>query len=217
MSKFHDVPAQKQPNFAQAVSRAAELRQKYGDNIVGIVTKQYSERLEPYGYHGIPHWERVLVNGLMLKQMIPDHVSEDVLFLFALFHDSKRENEGHDILHGMRGADYFKQCHDEGLIPLHLMTNDLAPMQIISTVVKACSYHTMNLFDGNPRVAACFDADRLDLERVGIYPDITKLNYQTAITRELIYSCSTRARELLSTPIFRSEDEATKRDITYAS
>lgn len=217
MSKFSALAAQGQISFEQAVNRAVELKQKYGRNLVGIVTRQYSERLEPYGYHGIPHWERVLVNGLMLKQMLPDHVSEDVLFLFALFHDSKRENEEYDILHGMRGADYFKRCHDEGLIPLHLIPTDLEPMQIISTVVKACSYHTMNLFDGNSRVAACFDADRLDLERVGIYPDITKLNYQTAISKQLIYECSIRARELLTTPIFRNEDESEKRHIANAS
>lgn len=217
MSKFHSQKAVRAPSYEQAVEKALVLKNKYGDELVDIVTSQYKERLDPLGYHGIPHWERVLINGLMLKQMLPDYVCEDTIFLFALFHDSKRVNEGHDILHGMRGADYFKQCFDSGFIDPTLLGSESKSLSIISSVVKACSYHTLNLFDGNSKVAACYDADRLDLERVGIYPDVTKLNYQTAISKDLIYECSMRARQLLSTPIFRSEHEARKRHIAYAS
>jgi len=205
MCKFVNEVATAKPNYEQAVKRAIELRDKYGLELVDIVTEQYTQRLEALGFHGIPHWERVLINGLMLKQMLPDRVCEDTLFLFALFHDSKRENEGSDFLHGIRGGHYFRTCVEEGFIDMRIVGSEPKAKTVYTSVVKACANHTSNLFDGNPKVAACFDADRLDLNRVRVYPDITKLNYQTAISEQLIYECSERALRMTDTPIFRRE------------
>lgn len=205
MCKFINEAAEAKPDYQQAVKRAIELRDKYGLRLVDIVTEQYKQRLEELGFHGIPHWERVLINGLMLKQMLPSRVCEDTLFLFALFHDSKRENEGHDIMHGLRGAAYFETCVEHGFVGMKIVGSEQKAKTVYTSVVKACSYHTTSLFDGNPKVAACYDADRLDLNRVRIYPDITKLNYQTAISEKLIYECSERALRMADTPIFRRE------------
>lgn len=36
---------------------------------------------------------------------------------------------------------------------------------------QACRLHTSALRTGNPTIDACFDADRLDLGRVGVTPD----------------------------------------------
>ena len=36
---------------------------------------------------------------------------------------------------------------------------------------KACRYHTTERKTGNPTIDVCFDADRLDLSRVGIRPN----------------------------------------------
>lgn len=40
---------------------------------------------------------------------------------------------------------------------------------------EACRLHTVELKTGNPTIDACFDADRLDLWRVGIAPDPNRL------------------------------------------
>ena len=40
-----------------------------------------------------------------------------------------------------------------------------------SLLEKACRYHTTEHRTGNPTIDVCFDADRLDLCRVGIVPN----------------------------------------------
>jgi len=40
---------------------------------------------------------------------------------------------------------------------------------------KACELHTTTLRTGNSTIDTCFDADRLDLERVGIIPYPNKM------------------------------------------
>ena len=41
----------------------------------------------------------------------------------------------------------------------------------VSLLESACRYHTTAHRTGNPTIDVCFDADRLDLGRVGILPD----------------------------------------------
>jgi len=53
------------------------------------------------GHHGIPHWMRVRVNGIMLARHNDANVH--VLELFAFFHDAKRVNEHQDDGHEVRG------------------------------------------------------------------------------------------------------------------
>lgn len=42
---------------------------------------------------------------------------------------------------------------------------------VLSLLCKACELHTVCHRTGNPTIDACFDADRLDLMRVGIIPN----------------------------------------------
>lgn len=58
--------------------------------IVAEILKGYA--MSPWGFHGVAHWARVLENGLRLA----DHTGadRDVLTLFALFHDSRRIDDG---------------------------------------------------------------------------------------------------------------------------
>ena len=56
--------------------------------------------------HGPDHWRRVERNGLLLATRTGADVT--VVRLFALFHDSRRENDGWDKGHGARGAEYAK-------------------------------------------------------------------------------------------------------------
>jgi len=54
--------------------------------------------------HGPSHWRRVERNGLILATRTGADV--EVVRLFAVFHDSRREHDGQDLSRGARGAAY---------------------------------------------------------------------------------------------------------------
>ena len=124
-----------------------------------------------HGIHGPQHWARVERNGLYLAKDSGADVR--VVSLFALFHDSCRFNDGFDPEHGSRGAEYARQSRaflefldDTAFEQLHF----------------ACTWHTDQVHHEDPTIHTCFDADRLDLGRVGITPHADYLNTHTAKT-----------------------------------
>ena len=114
--------------------------------------------------HGISHWDRVYENG---KNLITPDVNPLVIALFAYLHDSRRTNDGEDIEHGKRAAEWIDTLRDTYLVSV---TDD-----DIELLKQACRLHTIVEKTGNPTIDACFDADRLDLWRVGIIPDPNRL------------------------------------------
>jgi uncharacterized protein len=112
------------------------------------------------GVHGITHWARVLENGLLLASHTG--AQTQVVALFAVFHDSRRNNESKDPGHGKRGAEFAKTLNGE---VFDLSEYDFALLE------TACAYHTDSLTNGDITVQTCWDSDRLDLGRVGIIPD----------------------------------------------
>ena len=112
------------------------------------------------GTHGVPHWARVLENGLRLAEQTGAH--REVVALFAVFHDSRRVNEGTDPGHGRRGAELARQ-----------LRHDFAGLdeRALELLVTACAHHTDGAVDGDVTVRTCWDADRLDLWRVYVEPD----------------------------------------------
>jgi uncharacterized protein len=112
------------------------------------------------GDHGVVHWARVLENGLRLAPLTGANV--EVVTLFALFHDSRRVNEHTDIGHGYRGAGYARSLRGK-LVHLDDVHFEL--------LFEACSLHTDGLTEGDITLQTCWDADRLDLGRVGITPE----------------------------------------------
>jgi uncharacterized protein len=110
--------------------------------------------------HGPAHWRRVERNGLLLAA----HTGADVTIvrLFAIFHDSRRRNESHDPRHGLRGATLATEMRGT-----HFDLDEAA----FATLLHACTWHTDEAQNDNPTIGTCFDADRLDLGRVGIIPD----------------------------------------------
>jgi uncharacterized protein len=84
----------------------------------------------------------------------------DVVELFAVLHDACRRNEGIDPGHGLRGARLARSLRA-------LLALDDPGFELL---FEACARHTDGLLDGDPTVQTCWDADRLDLFRVGIYP-----------------------------------------------
>ena len=118
------------------------------------------------GHHGVPHWARVRHHGLHLGKQLDANLQ--VIELFAFLHDSQRENEYTDDGHGRR---------ERGLISI-----DDAAFELL---VTACNGHSDGHMDGDVTVQVCWDADRLDLGRVGIKPDPRRLCTRPA--RDLAY------------------------------
>lgn len=108
--------------------------------------------------HGPEHWLRVRHNGLLLAETTG--ANRRVIELFALFHDSCRESDGWDVEHGPRGAQLALAYHTDGLLPASEAELDL--------LVIACRGHTVERTHADVTIATCWDADRLDLPRVGI-------------------------------------------------
>ena len=126
-----------------------------------------------HGDHGLVHWARVLENGVRVAAS--NGGDADLVRLFALFHDARRVNEDVDHGHGVRGGDLARSLRGT-LVHLDDARFDL--------LYNACALHTDGHTTGDPTLLACWDADRLDLGRVGIVP-----------TPNLL--CTDRARELL--------------------
>lgn len=133
-----------------------------------------------YGDHGVVHWARVQENGLKVAEAIG--ADREVVKLFALFHDSRRVNEYYDEDHGLRGAEL---AHSLRGSLIHL--DD----QQFELLFEACRLHTDGHTTGEITLQACWDADRLDLGRVGITPVPERLCTDTA--RKLIRWADQRA------------------------
>jgi uncharacterized protein len=128
------------------------------DELLDVLKGHY--RLDWNGIHGVKHWARVRTNGLALAR--ETEANPMVVELFAFLHDSCRESEGHDPLHGHRAADLACRLHGH-LIRLSATDFDL--------LVIACRGHTHEPWHPDPTIGTCWDADRLDLTRVDIIPD----------------------------------------------
>lgn len=116
------------------------------------------------GAHGSSHWSRVRINGLLLAKLTgADSV---IVEFFAFLHDSCRKNEYDDPCHGGRAADLVKRLPPE-MLPLSNSQREI--------LAEACRGHTGGETHSNATVATCWDADRLDLYRVGIETDPDRL------------------------------------------
>lgn len=122
-------------------------------------------RINWHGHHGAPHWARVRHHGLRLGEQLRADLR--VVELFAFLHDSQRENEHTDPGHGRRASSYAATLRERGLIDL-----DDSALNLLTT---ACNGHSDGHMDGDITVRVCWDADRLDLGRVGIKPDPRRL------------------------------------------
>jgi uncharacterized protein len=116
------------------------------------------------GDHGITHWARVHENGMRLADALD--ADRDVVALFALFHDSRRVDEFEDDGHGLRAAELARSLR--GAL-VHL---DDARFELL---YEACRLHSDGRMTGESTLLACWDADRLDLGRVGITPHPRRL------------------------------------------
>ena len=126
-------------------------------HLLQIIRQQFA--LDWHGIHGWPHWNRVRENGLRLAERTG--ARPRVVELFAWFHDSRRLNNGGDPGHGPRAARFARSLAGTAF---ELDAPDL------ERLVEACRRHSEGLMEGDITLLTCWDADRLDLGRVGIRP-----------------------------------------------
>jgi uncharacterized protein len=139
-------------------------------------------RLGHRGFHGEDHWLRVLLNGRLLAAETGANLR--VVELFALIHDSCRENENDDPFHGHRAAAYARDLRGTWFDATD------AEMELLTL---ACTLHSDGHTDGDITVQTCWDADRLDLGRVGIRPSARYLCTEAARRGDVIAAAYRRS------------------------
>jgi uncharacterized protein len=126
-------------------------------------------------HHGLEHWVRVERNGLWLSERLQedgeDPVDVLVVRLFAALHDCQRQDDGYDLEHGPRAADFILEHHR--WLPV---SGDR-----LDRLVTAVRTHTDGPTESDDlTIQVCHDADRLDLGRVWIRPSAQFLNTEPA-------------------------------------
>ncbi len=143
-------------------------------------------RLDPYASpHGVAHWMRVMRNGLEIARHV-DGANTKVIRLFAIIHDSERYAELHDREHGFRAAmmAHVHNGHDD------TFSVNEDELELLTT---ALTFHSDGYQTDCPTVGACWDADRLDLLRVGIHPNPDFLCHAYSKQFSVMYAANKRA------------------------
>jgi uncharacterized protein len=154
----------------------------FSQDLMDVIRKEF--RLSWDGIHGASHWARVRNNGFQLAKLTGANV--EVVDLFAILHDSKRLNDGVDPGHGRRAAEFAKAL--QGSL---IMLSD----QNLELLVFACHYHSDGLTEAEITVQTCWDADRLDLGRIGLRPKARYLCTSAAKEPAMIEWAFRRSRQ----------------------
>jgi len=117
--------------------------------------------------HGPVHWEQVALNGLYVATETDADIR--TVLAFALLHDAFRVNDRHDPEHGARAAEWA-EANASKLEGVDVKTPSLALRE-----------HSAGRTSSNPTIAACFDADRLDLVRLGVLPTADLLSREAGL------------------------------------
>jgi uncharacterized protein len=155
-----------------------------------IITSEFVAFLEDQflldwkGVHGVRHWSRVRRNGLLIAK--DNGADTSVVQYFSFLHDSRRFNEDSDPNHGKRAAEFALSLRDS-----YVDLNDTT----FPLLVTACEGHTGERYHEDATVQTCWDADRLDLGRVGIRPDPDRMC--TVKGRQLASVSEQRVRNLI--------------------
>ena len=141
------------------------------DHLWHLVTAQCHHA--KYSIHAPDHWRRVERNGVLLDSRTGADLA--VVRLFALFHDSRRDNDDEDPGYGARGAELAAS-----LCPMAYQLSD----EQFQVLHYACTWHTDGEHHRDPTIGTCWDADRLDVGRAGVIPEARFMS--TAFAREIV-------------------------------
>jgi uncharacterized protein len=129
-------------------------------------------RLPLDGIHGSGHWLQVLENGRILAAATPG-ADPALVELFALLHDSRRRDEEDDRGHGERAAAFVRELAARGAL-------ELGPERV-AVLAAACDRHERGEVSADPTIGCCWDADRLELARLGRRPIARLLSTAAAL------------------------------------
>jgi uncharacterized protein len=138
------------------------------------VTQQF--RLNLQGIHGVAHWARVQYFGLKIAKS--ENARTDVIRLFSVLHDSQRLTDSYDPEHGLRAVDYAKKLRNK------FFEIDDAGFALLCEAMTGHS--DGKTIASDITVLTCWDSDRLDLSRLGIYPKSNLLCTETAKNPDFI-------------------------------
>lgn len=135
---------------------------------LALVLPQF--KLDPKSQiHGIPHWSRVAANGRALCNDMGATLSDRrIVEWFAYLHDACRENDDSDPEHGTRAVALACTARDSGLMP------ELTELHV-DLLCSALAGHSSGATRAQLVIQICWDADRLDLPRVGTTPDPARM------------------------------------------
>jgi uncharacterized protein len=194
------APAYSPPRLHPPSPASPDLPER--ELIAVAVAHVRERRMSPWGMHGLEHWWRVRHNGLLVAGSMG--ASRRVVTLFAIFHDSHRNDDGADRHHGPRAAAWLAGVRDgrDGCA----CATTLATLRALTdaefnSLYTACDLHTGTRHHDDPTVAACFVADRLDLSRVGFRPDPRRMPAPAALVDDaFIEAAMERERKRLAWP-----------------
>lgn len=139
--------------------------------ILDLIIGQF--KLDIDAVHGISHWRRVWEIGNYLAKQTKADI--EVVNLFAYLHDAKRQDEYDDLEHGQRASVFILELYSKKLLSISKSQLD--------KLLFACEHHSnSNVKSNDITIQTCWDADRLDLWRIGITPN--KLFLNTAFAKK---------------------------------
>jgi uncharacterized protein len=149
-------------------------------DLIGLLQLIKAEfKIDWHGIHGANHWARVLRHGKNIGQLRKADLL--VVELFGFLHDSCRLNEGLDPKHGERAAEFAYGIHGD-----YFKLNSYQ----IDKLCYAMCHHSGGKVSEDATIQTCWDSDRLDLGRVGIFPDPQYLSNEASIFIDLAYCWS---------------------------
>lgn len=132
---------------------------KVPDHVTLFAVSRYPLNLS--GIHGQTHWERVHKWGMALS-LGSKRADPNVVAHFAVLHDMCRRHDGTDPEHGPRASALLEENID---VLTHLTTGQRRKL------LTAISGHSDGTTSKDDTIGCCWDADRLDLPRVGLTPE----------------------------------------------
>lgn len=112
--------------------------------------------------HGVAHWRAVARTGLLIASH-DERVDSQLVVLFALLHDSQRFYECDDSEHGPLAQQYLATLLADRVIMLDAERAEL--------LGRAIRLHDAAMTSSCATTAACWDADRLQLQRFSVCLD----------------------------------------------
>ena len=135
-------------------------------------------QLPPNTIHGPKHWARVRANGVYIAERLD--LETAFVTAFAWLHDCCRESDYQDPDHGRRAAEFAKT-----LLGMKLFSEGID----FEKLLYALEFHNKGRVSEDPIIGVCWDADRLDIGRAGIYPSAEFMSTKVAKDRNYIATC----------------------------